>query len=294
MPKALLILFLAIGAIAADYKSELDIVYSELEDGRQLTLNAFLPHSATPTPAVIHIHGGWWTGGGPSKSPKGRQFDAFTKQNVAIFSIRYRLGKRGGFPENIRDCRNAVRFVRKHAGRFNIDPDRIGAMGGSAGGHLTMMVTLVPPDFDDGGPTKGLEGVSPAVCMGFPWIGPTDMLRQWQESVEGAKNNAKPYHRVLFHGVVPEDEAGRAEYRRMSPMTYARKGAPPLLICDGEKDPIVPNTPGKNLHQALQVAGADSEYWMTQNGGHGYPGGPGFQEKLAAFVARTLIKKAVK
>ncbi|MFT5127999.1 MAG: acetyl esterase/lipase [Rhodothermales bacterium] len=284
----LVFLFLASCVIAADYKSEIGITYSEV-DGLELKLNAFVPESDSPTPAIVHIHGGWWTGGGPSKSPKSGQFSAFRSQNVAIFSIQYRLGKKGGFPENIRDCRNAVRFVRKHAARFNIDPDRIGAMGGSAGGHLTMMVTLAPADFDDGGPTAGLEGISPAVCMGFPWIGPTDMVRQWHESVEGARNNAKPYHRVLFHGVIPEDEAGRAEYRRMSPMTYARENAPPLLICDGEKDPIVPDTPGKNLHEALEAAGAYSVYWLTKNGGHGYPGGAGFKDILDAFVKRTLI-----
>ena len=111
MHRLFLFLFLAIGTLAADYKNELDIVYSQLEDGRAMTLNAFIPKSDTPTPAVVHIHGGWWTGGGPSKAPKGRQFSAFTTQNVAIFSIRYRLSKKGGFPENIRDCRNAVRFV---------------------------------------------------------------------------------------------------------------------------------------------------------------------------------------
>jgi acetyl esterase/lipase len=61
-------------------------------------------------------------------------------RGIAVFSIEYRLGKQGGFPENIRDCRNAVRFVRKNAKRFNIDPERIGCYGTSAGGHLTMMV----------------------------------------------------------------------------------------------------------------------------------------------------------
>jgi acetyl esterase/lipase len=272
------------------YTAEADIEYCTV-DGKKLTLNAFIPQSDKPTAAIVHIHGGWWTGGRPSSKPGGRVFAAFTKHNVAIFSIKYRLGKNGGFPENIRDCRNAVRFVRKHAKRFNIDPERIGAMGGSAGGHLTMMVTLVPEDFDDGGPTAGLEGVSAKVCMGFPWIGPTNMVNQWNESVEGQKNNAKPYHKVLFHGVEPTTPDGIKVYEKISPVTWARKGVPPILICDGEKDPIVPRTPGKALHKLLRDAGADSEYWVTIGGGHGFPGGKGFDEKLEAFAIRTLKLK---
>ncbi len=111
------------------YRTEFNIPYCTV-DGDTLTLNAFIPtDTEAPAPAMIDIHGGWWFTGKPATTIS----NVFTSKGIAVFSIQYRLGKEGGFPESIRDCRNAVRFVRKNAARFNIDPDRIGCMGGSAG-----------------------------------------------------------------------------------------------------------------------------------------------------------------
>lgn len=67
-----------------------------------------------------------------------------------------------------------------------------------------------------------------------------------------------------------------------------RKNVPPLLICDGEKDPIVPGLEGKELYQKLRSVGADAAYWMTPNGGHGFPGGAGFNKVLDDFVIHSL------
>jgi acetyl esterase/lipase len=275
-------------AAEPDFSAENDIVYSEV-DGKKLVMHAFLPRAAKkPAPAMVHIHGGWWTGGRATRSPRSGRLREMFRRGIAVFSIEYRLGKNGGFPENIRDCRNAVRFVRKNAKRFNIDPERIGCYGTSAGGHLTMMVAMVPEDFKDGGPTKGLEDVSAKVCCGFSVVGPTDFVRQWDESIDKKPNNARPYHRVLFHGITPEDEAGKKHYMYMSPLGHVRKDVAPLLICDGERDPIVPGLHGKVLQAKLKAVGADSKYWMTVNGGHGWPGGKGFAKVLDTFLKHVF------
>ena len=118
------------------YRTELDIPYCCV-NGQALTLNAFVPVDATnPVAAMVDIHGGWWFAGVAASEPKGvGGWQLFVRHHLAIFSINYRLGSGGGFPENIRDCRNAIRFIRKHAKRFNIDPNRIDVCGGSAGGR---------------------------------------------------------------------------------------------------------------------------------------------------------------
>ena len=146
------------------YRSELNIVYAKVGD-QDLKLNAFLPgKSNTPVPAIVEIHGGWLFGGEAATKVDGvGGWQFFMRHGLAIFSIQYRLGEAGAFPQNIRDCRNAIRFIRQNAKRFNIDPDRIAVTGGSAGGYLSLMVAMVPEDFDDGGPTPGLEGVSARV-----------------------------------------------------------------------------------------------------------------------------------
>jgi dipeptidyl aminopeptidase/acylaminoacyl peptidase len=91
----------------------------------------------------------------------------------------------------------------------------------------------------------------------------------------------------LHKGVTPETEEGKARYLKMSPMGHVRKDVAPILICDGETDPVVPHLHGKRLYDALKAVGNDSEYWATQ-GGHTYPYGDGFEAVLDAFLVRTL------
>jgi acetyl esterase/lipase len=295
-------------AHAADptYRTETNIVYGTVE-GHALTLNAFLPENSNPpTPAIVDIHGGWWFGGGKAAQIEhvgGWQW--FKRHGLAVFSIEYRLGHDGGFPENIRDCRNAVRFIRRNAARFHIDPNRIDVTGGSAGGHLSLMVAMVPANFSDGGPLPGLENVSASVAGSFSFIPPTDFVRFWNQGPDDAVTNgdgkisfrsaddkipydSRPRLRVLFHGVTPDTDSGRALYGSMCPIGHIRKDLPPVLICDGEKDPIVPGLHGKALYEKLRAAGVDATYWMTPGGGHGFPGGPGFDRVLDDFLVRSL------
>src|ERR1700722_1543650 len=288
------------------YSSQIGIVYERV-NGQALTINAFLPpHSDKPLPAMMYIHGGWWSGGTPGTSID--QIPAYReliRRHIAVFSVVYRLGASGGFPDCIRDCRNAVRFVRKNAAKFNIDPSRIGCMGASAGGHLSLMLAMVPENFNDGGPTPELGGISARVCNAFSWVAVTDLLRHWNDgpsdiiSSPGGKvlfrpvdikipNDSRPRYRVLFKGIAPDTDQHKAFYLRMSPISYVRMDVPPLLICDGEKDPIVPGLEGKQLYQRLRAVGADANYWMTVNGSHRYPSGAGFDQLLDKFLARTL------
>lgn len=295
------LVYLMLTRPAPDYRAETAIPYCVVA-GQTETLNAFLPlNTNRPAPALVDIHGGWWIYGQAASVPP----RDMVSKGVAFFSIQYRLGSAGGFPQSIRDCRNAIRFLRKNAARFNIDPDRIDVMGGSAGGHLSLMVAMVPEDFDDGGPTPGLEGVSAKVSGSFSYIPATDFVRFWEQgpddvvtNVDGSisfrepapniPNDARPHLRLLFHGVTPDTAAHRELYQQMSPLGHVRKELPPLLICDGEKDPIIPGLQGRELYEKLQAAGADATYWMTKDGGHNFPGGTGFHEVLGAFLERTL------
>lgn len=285
------------------YQVEQNIPYCTV-DGKTLTLNAFIPLKASrPSPVMVDIHGGWWSGGEAATS-----IPAFLgEKQIAMFSITYRLAEQGGFPENIRDCRNAIRFIKKNAKRFNIDTSGIGCMGGSAGGYLSLMVAMVPDNFKDGGPTPGLEGISAKVNSCFSYIAPTDFIRFWNQGPEDViktegkdivyrkvnpeiPNDSRPRFRMLFHGIAPDNQVNTALYQSMSPVNYVSRDLPPILICDGDIDPIVPGLHGKILNEKLVAAGADVTYWMTVNGGHNFPSGPGFQKVLNDFLNRTLIR----
>ncbi|MEI6234550.1 MAG: alpha/beta hydrolase [Planctomycetota bacterium] len=306
---------------AVEYSSELNITYCTV-DGRELKLNAFLPKGIDkPAPVMVDIHGGWWEGGAKSNSPEqmwgGRRAELAPiamGKGIAFFSIDYRLAKsgavtpdqykEGGFPEEIRDCRNAIRFIRKNAARFNIDPERIGCFGGSAGSHLSAMCAVVPEDFDDGGPTDDLKGISAKVCNAFSFVGPWDFVQQWNEAPDDVnadgtfrkadgniKHDARPRHRRNFKGIIPDTDEHKALYRKMSPIGHIRKDVAPLLICDGELDPIVPGLHGKIIHAKFQEVGADTTYWMSPKAGHAFPSGDGFPKVLSDFLDRTLKLK---
>ncbi len=291
---------------ARDCRSEWEIVYGVVED-KELKLNAFLPTDGTkPVPAIVEIHGGWWhTGDAAQKIEDVEGCKIFRRRGVAVFSIQYRLGKTGGFPESIRDCRNAIRFIRKNAKRFNIDGDLIGVTGFSAGGHLGAMVAMVPENFEDGGPLSGLEGVSAKVSGCFSYSLPTDLGRFWDQGLDDVVHHAdetvtfreanseirfdpRPRLRTLFHGITPETKEHRILYDRMSPWGHIRKSIPPLLICDGEKDPVVPGLHGKALYEALKKGGADVTYWMSVNGEHCFPSGKGFEKTLDRFLEKIF------
>ena len=304
---------------AVEYSTEMNIPYCTV-DGHELKLNAFLPVGVDkPAPVMVDIHGGWWESG--SKAPTIQRMwggEALAQiamsKGIAFFSIDYRLAKagavtpdawkEGGFPEEIRDCRNAIRFIRKNAKRFNIDPDRIGCFGGSAGSHLSAMCAVVPEDFDDGGPTEELKGVSAKVSNAFSFVGPWDFVQQWEEAPtdelpggvfrkadNNIKDDARPRHRRNFKGIIPDTDEHKALYRKMSPIGHVRKDVAPLLICDGELDPIVPGLEGKSIHAKFQEVGADTTYWMSPKAGHAFPSGEGFPQVLSDFLDRTLKLK---
>ena len=130
--------------------------------------------------------------------------------------------------------------------------------------------------------------------MRFWYQGPEDVITNADGSTtlrgpdDKIPDDSRPHLRVLFHGVTPDTAEHQALYTLMCPIGQVRKDLPPLLICDGENDPIVPGLHGKELYEKLQAAGAEATYWMTPNGGHGFPGGTGFDQVLDNFVGRSL------
>jgi len=181
-------------------------------------------------------------------------------------------------------------------------------MGGSAGGYLSLMVAQVPENFDDGGPTPELVGYTANVHSCFSYIAPTDMLRFWYQGPDDIQkdengtlfyrpvndaypNDSRPRFRLLFHGLTPETAAGTALYKKLSPLHYIRKNICPILLCDGDIDPIVPGLHGKILYEKLKANGNDVSYWLTELGGHQFPAGQEFEEYLMHFLNRTLLQK---
>jgi acetyl esterase/lipase len=159
-----------------------------------------------------------------------------------------------------------LHWVYDHAAQYGFDTSKIVVSGHSAGGHLALMTGLLKPvdGFDnscrrlsDEWRESTIQDVKVAAIINF--FGPTDLLKL----VEGptVRNFA-----VRWFGSLPNREELA---RRVSPVTYARPGAPPVLTIMGDKDPIVPYAQGASLHEALDKVGVPNQLLTIQGGGHG-------------------------
>ncbi len=230
-----------------------DVVYGRGGDS-DLLLDIYMPKTpiATPMPAVIYIHGGGWAGGDKYPSRVGMLAEA----NFFCISINYRLSDQAKFPAAVEDCKCAVRWLRANAEEYNINPDRIGVWGGSAGGHLSMMVGCVDE-------SAGLEGSGgwgeyssrvQAVCS---FYGPTDLNRLFMSS---------QYYDLIGYTLEERPDL----YEAASPISYVSTGDPPLLMIHGTSDVIVPYSQSESMQQAYNQAGLEVNLVKVAGGGHGF------------------------
>lgn len=238
---------------------ERDIVYGTTGE-QKLLLNISRPKdSGGPLPCVIVIHGGGWAGG------HRRQHDdltwRFAQRGYVSATISYRLAPRFRFPAQVEDAKCAVRFLRAHADKYGIDPNRIGAVGFSAGAHLSMMLGTM----DDGDGLEGDGGWSDQpskVNAVVSFFGPTDLPAIDVNGISPILRN--------FLG------AGRLEepilYQRASPITYVTPGDAPTLIYQGTRDPLVPHQQAYLMVDALTNAGVDGRVELLLGAGHGWGG----------------------
>jgi len=190
-------------------------------------------------PGVLIIHGGGWTAG--DKEHLMPFCLAWVEQGFVVANIEYRLAKVAPAPAAITDALTAAQWFRQNAARYRVDPKRIVVAGGSAGGHLALMVGLAPASAGFGPPAR----MAAIVNM----YGVTDVAYHIGE------------HNRSRSGVswIPEG-ANRLELaRRVSPMNYVRKGVPPVLTIHGDADPTVSYDQGLCLTNALRAAGVDTE-----------------------------------
>src|SRR5713101_4603347 len=203
-------------------------------------------------PGVIVIHGGGWTGG-TKESQVQPMCLRYVEKGFVVANVEYRLAKAALAPAAVEDALKAAQWFRKHAKEYNVDKKRIVVTGGSAGGHLALMVGMTPKSAKLGPPGK--------VAAVVNFYGITDVGDQLQG----------PNERKYAVTWLPE-QAGRVELaRRVSPMTYVRKDLPPILTLHGDADPTVPYEHGVKLTKALVDIGARAEMITVPGGKHGFP-----------------------
>ncbi|MEJ2151260.1 MAG: alpha/beta hydrolase [Chloroflexota bacterium] len=238
-----------------------DLVYARM-GGRALALDLYWhPGAGRPEPLVVWIHGGAWMMGDKSWVPPTLPLLA---EGFAMASIDYRLSQEAIFPAQIEDCKAAIRWLRANAARYNLDPDRVGAWGESAGGHLAALLGTAGgvAAWDQRGGNREYSSRVQAIC---DWFGPSDLLRMGVMESGFDHNAADAPEALLIGGPVQEN---KELAKRANPITYITPETPPFFIMHGERDDVVPVGQSELLHRALVEAGLDSTLMIIPGMGH--------------------------
>ncbi len=228
-----------------------DLEYANV-DGESLRLDLYLPKkSETMPPLLVWIHGGGWTKG--SKSGINPIFIRLTAKGYATASIDYRLDGLTSHPKQIHDCKGAIRWLRANAEKYGYDVTRIGVGGGSAGGHLALLVGLSDGVERLEGEVGGNTDQSSRVDAVADVFGPS-ALGLFAEKSERFRHNKTP--ELL---------------KSASPVTYLSEDDPPLLIFHGDADRVVPLSQSEHVHKRYQEMGLKSSLHVIEGAGHGGP-----------------------
>lgn len=269
-----------------------DLVYARTSGPsgeRDLTLDLYFPdNSPGPLPLIVWIHGGAFRMGDKTWC---QEILPMLSHGYAIASIDYRLSQEAVFPAQIRDVKAAVRWLRLHAGEWDLDPERFASAGSSAGGHLAALLggSFYKRVWDQSGAYLECapEAVSSAVQAVVDWYGPTDFLRM----------NAEPGDQDHFAPDSPESELLGSpildipeRVAEANPASYAYPGFPAFLLLHGDHDRLVLPNQSILLRDALAKVGSRASLFLIPGAGHGFNGGD-YElalEKTAAFLDREL------
>lgn len=237
-----------------------DVVYGKGGDV-DLHLDLARPKNMTASaPCVVVIHGGAWRHG--DKRMHANEIRSFAKQGYVSASLQYRFCPEHVFPAQVEDVKCAIRFLRAHADKYGIDPDRIGAVGFSAGAHLSMMLGAMDP-------ADGLEGKggwpdqSSKVQAVVSFFGPTEL------AADDIPTQSIPLVNALIGG--PKEEHADA-FEAASPLTYISEGDAPMLLFQGTEDVLVPYSQAIKMVTAMTEADVPGRVEFLIDAGHGWRG----------------------
>jgi acetyl esterase/lipase len=241
----LLLLAVPLTLFALDYRITGNLHYAA---GASTVLDIIQPSAPAlaDRPGAIVIHGGGWVQG-----DKEMMFDQYclplVRHGFVVANIEYRLAREAPAPAAVTDALEAAQWFRDHAAQYKVDPKRIIVTGASAGGQLALMV--------------GMASESAKIAGVIDFFGVADVADQ----LEGP--NARNYAALW----IPEQPNRLDLARKMSPMSYVRKGPPPILVLHGDADPVVPYQQSVALVKAMKDAGGNAELVTVPGGTHGFP-----------------------
>jgi acetyl esterase/lipase len=284
------ICLIAPGAFAADsYTQEQNVVYRVIH-GTGLVMDIFRPTGEANGLAVVDtLSGAWYSEQGQYNDHMAAQvFETMCKHGYTVFMVRPGSRTKWTAPEMIDNMHYAIRYIKENAEEYGIDPDKLGLMGASAGGHLSLMTALTAPGGDPEAkdPVLRHDASVGAVSVFFPV---TDFL-DW----DGKPANFDRLGDLLFSGGVgdrDEEEVTKAA-EAISPTRLQIVNSPPILIIHGDADDVVPLQQSEKMVGVLELAAVTHKLIIEPGGGHGWVTIPKDVETMAQWFNEHLAGKA--
>jgi len=236
---------------------EANVIYGH-KAGMALTYDVFTPAAANQAGIIYMVSGGWFSRWQPAEQRRVR-FKSLLDAGFTVFAVHHGSAPQFKVPEAVSDVRAAVRHIKKHADRYAVDPARLGVTGGSAGGHLSLMLGLDP----EGTPVSGegwlrshyhvSDDDDARVAAVVAYYPPTDI-----RSIVG------PSRRF------PALDFDSALAASISPVLFATEDDPPIKLIHGTQDDLVPLQTSLNLQKALKSAGVVHDLLVIEGGDHGF------------------------
>jgi len=269
---------------AAEYEiaNQSDVVYAE-HDGVKLLGDLYLPKGKSKAPILVAVHGGGWQSGNKQYY---RYWGLFlARAGYAVFAIDYRVGKSGMYPASVYDTKRAIQFIRAKAAQFNLDPDRIGLIGDSAGAHLAALTALAGDQFSSAYRGDANAAVPATVKCVIGFYGIYDMYAQWMHDLI-----VRPSDNIVekFLGAAPMQN--RRVYFDASPISYATVDHNQIhfLLIHGTEDNIVDAAMQSGaFFTALIQAGSFVRRIVIPGAGHSWARDP-FESEPRSYAAQTI------
>ena len=258
-----------------------DVVYGH-KDGMALTFDVFKPKKSNGAAVIFMVSGGWVSAYAPPAQAQTR-YQELLDNGFTVISLRHGSSPKYVIPEIVADVRRAVRFIHYKAKDWGVDPNRLGVWGGSAGGHLSLMIGTAS---DAGDPTatepflKESDRVASVVAY-FPPVDLRSLARGVNPPASGTVLDRFP--------ALNYDKEKAADY---SPIMFVTSDDPPTLLIHGDKDELVNISNSKIIYEAFQKANVKTDFITIPGAGHGFRGEDA-KKATAAMVSwfeQTLLK----
>lgn len=248
------------------FKRTEDVIYGR-KLGTALTMDVFQPAQPNGFGIIFVVSGGWFSS---HDSISAAVYQSLLDRGYTVFAVVHGSQPKFQIPEIIQDMHRSVRFSRFNAKKYGVDPDHLGVTGGSAGGHLSLVLgtglgATNAPDAKD--PVDRESSAVQAVACFFP---PTDFLNYGMPGEDGVGFGILKGYKAAFGPRSDEPEARKKLGREISPIYSIRSNTPPTLILHGDADKLVPIQQAETFLERAKAAGVKTKLVVKTGADHGW------------------------